>query len=99
MIKLLLTSSLAISLLSAITIDELVKSSFENNYDIKSLETSVKVAQEQINVSKNWENLMLAFKTNNIGLNKPLSNQKEYGIELLQVIPSYNTFINQSLKY
>ena len=90
MIKLLLGSSLAISLLSAITIDELVKSSFEKNYDLRSLETSVKVAQEQINVSRNWENPMLAFKTNNIGLNKPLSNQKEYGIELSQVIPLGN---------
>ena len=38
MIKLLLGSSLAISLLSAITIDELVKSSFENNYDLRSLD-------------------------------------------------------------
>jgi len=90
MIKLLLGSSLAISLLSAITIDELVKSSFEKNYDLRSLETSVKVAQEQINVSRNWENPMLAFKVNNIGLNKPLSNQKEYGVELSQVIPLGN---------
>ena len=90
MIKLILGSSLAISLLSAVTIDELVKSSFEKNNDIKSLETSVKVAQEQINVSKNWENPMLAFKVNNIGLNKPLSNQKEYGVELSQVIPFGN---------
>lgn len=90
MIKLLLGSSLAISLLSAITIDELVKNSFEKNYDLRSLEISVKVAQEQINVSRNWENPMLAFKVNNIGLNKPLSNQKEYGIELSQVIPLGN---------
>lgn len=90
MIKLLLVSSLAISLLSAITIDELVKSSFEKNYDLRSMETSVKVAQEQINVSRNWENPMLAFKVNNIGLNKPLSNQKEYGLELSQVIPLGN---------
>ena len=90
MIKLILGSCFAISLLSAIKIDELVKSSFEKNYDLRSLETSVKVAQEQINVSRNWENPMLAFKTNNIGLNKPLSNQKEYGVELAQVIPLEN---------
>ena len=90
MIKLLLGSSLAISLLSAITIDELVKSSFEKNYDLRSLDNSVKVAQEQINVSRNWENPMLAFKVNNIGFNKPLSNQKEYGLELSQVIPLGN---------
>ena len=33
---------------------------------------------------------MLEFKTYNIGLNKPLSNQKEYGVEISQVIPLGN---------
>lgn len=87
MLKVLLSSFLASSLLSAVTIDELVKNSFEKNYDLKSIDKSIKVANEQIKVSKNWENPMLAFKTNNIGFNKPLSNQKEYGVELTQVIP------------
>ena len=87
MLRILLSSFLASSLLSAVTIDELVKNSFEKNYDLKSLNKSIQVANEQIKVSKNWENPMLAFKTNNIGLNKPLSNQKEYGVELTQVIP------------
>ena len=87
MLRILLSSFLASSLLSAVTIDELVKNSFEKNYDLKSLNKSIKVADEQIKVSKNWENPMLAFKINNIGLNKPLSNQKEYGVELSQVIP------------
>lgn len=87
MLRILLSSFFASSLLSAVTIDELVKNSFEKNYDLKSLNKSIQVANEQIKVSKNWENPMLAFKTNNIGLNKPLSNQKEYGIELSQVIP------------
>ena len=87
MLRILLSSFLASSLLSAVTIDELVKNSFEKNYDLKSLNKSIQVANEQIKVSKNWENPMLAFKTNNIGLNKPLSNQKEYGVEISQVIP------------
>ena len=87
MLRILLSSFLASSLLSAVTIDELVKNSFEKNYDLKSLNKSIQVANEQIKVSKNWENPMLAFKINNIGLNKPLSNQKEYGVELSQVIP------------
>lgn len=90
MLRILLSSFLASSLLSAVTIDELVKNSFEKNYDLKSLNKSIKVADEQIKVSKNWENPMLAFKVNNIGLNKPLSNQKEYGVELSQVIPIGN---------
>lgn len=87
MLRILLSSFLASSLLSAVTIDKLVKNSFEKNYDLKSLNKSIKVADEQIKVSKNWENPMLSFKVNNIGLNKPLSNQKEYGVELSQVIP------------
>ena len=90
MLKILLSSFLASSLLSAVTIDELVKNSFEKNYDLKSLNKSIQVATEQIKVSKNWENPMLAFKANNIGFNKPLSNQKEYGVELTQVIPIGN---------
>lgn len=87
MIKILLSSFLASSLLSAITIDELVSKSIEKNIDLKGLEKSIQVANEQIKVSKNWKNPMLAFKTNEIMLDKPLSNQKEYGIELSQVIP------------
>lgn len=90
MLRILLSSFLASSLLSAVTIDELVKNSFEKNYDLKSLNKSIQVANEQIKVSKNWENPMLAFNTYNIGLDKPLSNQKEYGIELSQVIPLGN---------
>ena len=90
MIKILLSSFLASSLLSAITIDELVKSSFEKNYDLKSLNKSIQVANEQIKVSKNWENPMLAFKVNNIEFNKPLTNQKMYGVEISQVIPIGN---------
>lgn len=90
MLKIFLVSSLTLSLLSAVTIDELVKNSFEKNYDLKSLDKSIAVANEQIKVSKNWENPMLEFKTYNIGLNKPLSNQKEYGVEISQVIPLGN---------
>lgn len=90
MLRILLSSFLASSLLSAVTIDELVKNSFQKNYDLKSLNKSIQVADEQIKVSKNWENPMLAFNTYNIGLDKPLSNQKEYGIELSQVIPLGN---------
>ena len=90
MLRILLSSFLASSLLSAVTIDELVKNSFEKNYDLKSLNKSIQVATQQIKVSKNWENPMLEFSANNIGLNKPLSNQKEYGVEISQVIPLGN---------
>ncbi|MCT7622350.1 TolC family protein [Aliarcobacter butzleri] len=87
MLKILFSSSLVISLLGAVSIDELVNDSFEKNYDIKSLEKSIEIANQQIAIAKNWENPMLAFKTNEIMFDKPLSNQKEYGVELSQAIP------------
>ncbi|MCG3680818.1 TolC family protein [Aliarcobacter butzleri] len=87
MLKILFSSSLVISLLGAVSIDELVNDSFEKNYDIKSLEKSIEIANHQIAIAKNWENPMIAFKTNEIMFDKPLSNQKEYGVELSQAIP------------
>lgn len=87
MLKILFSSSLVISLLGAVSIDELVNDSFEKNYDIKSLGKSIEIANHQIAIAKNWENPMIAFKTNEIMFDKPLSNQKEYGVELSQAIP------------
>ncbi|MCG3669725.1 TolC family protein [Aliarcobacter butzleri] len=87
MLKILFSSSLVISLLGAVSIDELVNDSFEKNYNIKSLEKSIEIANHQIAIAKNWENPMIAFKTNEIMFDKPLSNQKEYGVELSQAIP------------
>ncbi|MDN5043816.1 TolC family protein [Aliarcobacter butzleri] len=87
MLKILFSSSLVISLLGAVSIDELVNDSFERNYDIKSLEKSIEIANHQIAIAKNWENPMIAFKTDEIMFDKPLSNQKEYGVELSQAIP------------
>ncbi|MCT7909573.1 TolC family protein [Arcobacter lacus] len=87
MLKILFSSSLVVSLLGAVSIDELVNDSFEKNYDIKSLEKSIEIANHQIAIAKNWENPMIAFKTNEIMFDKPLSNQKEYGVELSQAIP------------
>lgn len=87
MLKILFSSSLVISLVGAVSIDELVNDSFEKNYDIKSLEKSIEIANHQIAIAKNWENPMIAFKTNEIMFDKPLSNQKEYGVELSQAIP------------
>ena len=66
MLKILFSSSLVISLLGAVSIDELVNDSFEKNYDIKSLEKSIEIANHQIAIAKNWENPMIAFKTNEI---------------------------------
>ena len=90
--KILLSSSLTISLLSATTIDELVKNSFENNYDLKSLDKSIKIAEHQIELSKNWQNPVLSFGANDLWLNDLSSRDKEAMqasfIGISQVIPT-----------
>jgi outer membrane protein, heavy metal efflux system len=92
MIKILLSSSLAISLLSAMTIDELVKQTYENNYDLKSVEKSIQVADQQINISKNWQNPMLSLGLNDLWINDLSSRDKEAMqasfIGISQVIPT-----------
>ena len=70
------------------SIEDIVQKSLENNFDIKSLENSIEIANFQIKQAKNWENPMISFKANDIMLNKNyLNKQKEYGIELSQAIP------------
>ena len=70
------------------SIEDIVQKSLQNNFDIKSLENSIEIANFQIKQAKNWENPMISFKANDIMLNKNyLNKQKEYGIELSQAIP------------
>jgi len=89
--KIVFVLSISISFLSATSIEELVNSSFLNNYDLRALEKSIEVANHQIKLAKNWQNPMLELKTNMIMLNKnKLNNQKEYGIEISQVVPIGN---------
>ena len=86
--KVVFTSLIFASYLFGTSIEDIVQKSLQNNFDIKSLENSIEIANFQIKQSKNWENPMLRFKANDIMLNKNyLNNQKEYGIELSQAIP------------
>ena len=86
--KVVFTSLIFASYLFGTSIEDIVQKSLENNFDIKSLENSIEIANFQIKQAKNWENPMIRFKANDIMLNKNyLNNQKEYGIELSQAIP------------
>ncbi|WP_066346651.1 TolC family protein [Aliarcobacter cryaerophilus] len=86
--KVVFTSLIFASYLFGTSIEDIVQKSLQNNFDIKSLENSIKIANFQIKQAKNWENPMISFKANDIMLNKNyLNNQKEYGIELSQAIP------------
>ena len=86
--KVVFTSLIFASYLFGTSIEDIVQKSLENNFDIKSLENSIEIANLQIKQAKNWENPMISFKANDIMLNKNyLNKQKEYGIELSQAIP------------
>ena len=86
--KVVFTSLIFTSYLFGTSIENIVQKSLQNNFDIKSLENSIEIANFQIKQAKNWENPMISFKANDIMLNKNyLNNQKEYGIELSQTIP------------
>ena len=86
--KVVFTSLIFASYLFGTSIEDIVQKSLENNFDIKSLENSIEIANFQIKQAKNWENPMISFKANDIMLNKNyLNKQKEYGIELSQTIP------------
>ena len=86
--KVVFTSLIFTSYLFGTSIENIVQKSLQNNFDIKSLENSIEIANFQIKQAKNWENPMISFKANDIMLNKNyLNKQKEYGIELSQAIP------------
>lgn len=92
MLKIVLASSLTLSLLSAISIDELVNSTFENSYDLKSVEKSIEVANQQISIAKKWQNPILSMGINDLWINDFSSRNKEAMqasfIGISQVIPT-----------
>ncbi|MGE0052409.1 MAG: TolC family protein [Arcobacter sp.] len=94
MLKIVLASSLTLSLLSAISIDELVNSTFENSYDLKSVEKSIEVANQQISIAKKWQNPILSMGINDVWINDFSSRNKEAMqasfIGVSQVIPTGN---------
>lgn len=90
--KLLLSSFFTISFSYALSVDEIVTNTLNNNYDLKSLEKSIELANEQIKISKNWENPVLSFGINDIWFNDTFSRDKEamqaQFIGFSQVIPT-----------
>ena len=90
--KVLLCLVFLVCLLKAVTIDELVKHTNENNYDLKSIDKSIEVANHQISLSKKWQNPTLSLGLNDLWLNDLSSRDKEAMqasfIGLSQVIPT-----------
>ena len=90
--KVLLGLSFSICLLSAVTIDELVKNTNEHNYDLKSIDKSIEIANYQILLSKKWQNPMLSIGLNDLWINDLTTRDKEAMqasfIGFSQVIPT-----------
>ena len=90
--KILLCFSLTVCLLSAVTIDELVKNTNENNYDLKSIDKSIEVANHQISLSNKWQNPTLSLGLIDLWLYDLSSRDKEAMqasfIGLCQIIPT-----------
>ena len=66
--KVLLCLVFLVCLLKAVTIDELVKHTNENNYDLKSIDKSIQIANYQIELSKKWQNPVLSLGVNDMYL-------------------------------
>ena len=92
--RLLLSSLFTITFLYATSVDEIVINTLNNNYDLKSLKKSINLANEQIKISKNWQNPVLSFGVNDIWFNDTFSRDKEamqaQFIGFSQVIPLGN---------
>lgn len=82
---------LTISSMNAKSIDDVVGETINQNYSIKALESSINIAQEQIELSIKWKNPTLSFGATDIQLNDITARDKEpmqaQFIGISQVIP------------
>lgn len=90
--KLALTLTLCTSLSFAVSIDEIVSNSLQNSSDLRSLNQSIKVANENIKLASKWSDPILSFGFNDIHFDEPFKRDKEAMqatfIGLSQVIPT-----------
>ena len=91
LVKSLILSTLLITSIHAQNIDDLVKSTLSKNYTLKSLESSILVAKEQIALSSKWKNPTLLFGATDIQFNditkRDLEPMQAQFIGFSQVIP------------
>ncbi|GGD30032.1 hypothetical protein GCM10012288_00020 [Malaciobacter pacificus] len=90
--KLALTFIICSSLSFAASIDEIVSNSLQNSSDLRSLNHSIKVANENIKLASKWSDPVLSLGFNDIHFTKPFKRDKEAMqasfIGLSQVIPT-----------
>ncbi|MBP7742229.1 MAG: TolC family protein [Aliarcobacter sp.] len=90
--KILLCSFFSVCLLKAVTIDELVKNTNTNNYDLKSIEKSIQIADFQIQLAKKWQNPILSLGLMDIAFNdlsaKDKKDMQSRSIGISQIVPT-----------
>lgn len=89
--KLVIALGFTITASFSMTVEDIVKSTYENNQDLKSLETSIKTASYNISLAKKWSDPVLTLGVNDIQFDSPLKRdiepmQAQY-IGISQVIP------------
>jgi len=75
--KLAILLSFTASFALANSVDEIVKSAYENNQDLKSLQKAIDTASYNITLSKKWKDPVLTFGVNDIHFDEPLKRDKE----------------------
>lgn len=89
--KIAIALSFVISSSLAISIDEIVNNALKNNYDLKSTQKAILIANENITLATKWTNPILSIGANDIHFDEPLKRDSEamqaQFIGLSQVIP------------
>lgn len=92
--KVAIALSFAISSSFALSLDEIVDTALKNNQNLKSIQSSINVADENINLSRKWMNPTLTLGVNDIHFDEPFKRDQEamqaQYIGFSQVIPVGN---------
>lgn len=101
--KIVLASILLSSLSFAFTIDQIASSAIKNSHNLRAIENSIEVANENIKLANTWKNPSLSFGINDIQFDKPFKRdlepmQGQY-IGYSQVVPLGDKLeLNQKVK-
>ena len=83
--------SFAISSSFALSLDEIVDTALQNNQNLKSIQSSIELADEDIKLSRKWKNPTLTLGVNDIHFDEPFKRDSEamqaQYIGFSQVIP------------
>ncbi len=92
--KIAIALSFLISSSFALSLDEIVDTALKNNQNLKSIQSSINVADENIKLSRKWKNPTLTLGVNDIHFDEPFKRDAEamqgQYIGFSQVIPVGN---------